>query len=523
MGSASGPLSPTARLTAWLDEAKAALAAHDYSAASLRAETVLLSSVAPAEVRGAALLIAADAAFGAHAYARAARHYEEFVADYGLAAEAAQAELAQGWAELRSGDPARARHTWTQMARRYPVDGLAAQALLLAAHLDVQTGDLSRARRLLDQLLSRYPSGPAASVARLSRSILAVQAGREQDAAQDLQDLLRAGQVCAANDRYVLMSNLSDVDRVGPRWRLTDHECLAPASGGHPLERFAAPFLDGAGGPDTTPSVLHGLVLVGAAAARWTEVQALSSDLVTRFPSYPATAGLLVRIARRAAADQRWPVVRQAYEMILAHYATSMQLAPESWLDYAEALLRTGAPTAAQAQLLASPQVREDDPRRLFLLGQVDETLGHPNEALATYEVLAHTHPEAEWTAEALLPRARLLEVLGRRRQARLLLEKIVKSAPGSMSGEAACRLADSLNADGEKALALTWYLTAAYLNEDSTWGQRAQLGALRTLLATGEVAAADAIYQRMRASQATNPELLSQAREALHGESRGR
>ena len=73
-----------------------------------------------------------------------------------------------------------------------------------------------------------------------------------------------------------------------------------------------------------------------------------------------------------------------------------------------------------------------------------------------------------------------------------------------------------SLTADGQDALAVRWFLTAAYLNPDSTWGQRAQLGAVRGLVATGDRATADAVYRRMEASTATDPDLLGRARAAL-------
>jgi hypothetical protein len=77
-------------------------------------------------------------------------------------------------------------------------------------------------------------------------------------------------------------------------------------------------------------------------------------------------------------------------------------------------------------------------------------------------------------------------------------------------------RLGESLTADGQHALAVRWFLTAAYLNPDSAWGQRAQLGAVRGLVATGDLQTADAIYRRMESSTATDPDLLARARTAL-------
>jgi tetratricopeptide (TPR) repeat protein len=223
--------------------------------------------------------------------------------------------------------------------------------------------------------------------------------------------------------------------------------------------------------------------------------------------------------------DRQWPVVRGTYEQLLARYPSS-QLKLSARLDFAEALVRTGEPALAQTQLAmvaSADRSREQLPRRLFLQGQVDEALGRPQQALAAYEELRRDHPRSEWTAESLLPRARVMEAVGQRQQARVLLEHILKGADGDVYSEAAVRLAENLSADGQHALAVRWFLTAAYLNADSPWGQRAQLGAVQGLLATGDRPAADAIYRRMEASSATDPNLLAKARAALAAPNLGR
>ncbi|MGH7396477.1 MAG: tetratricopeptide repeat protein, partial [Candidatus Rokuibacteriota bacterium] len=133
-----------------------------------------------------------------------------------------------------------------------------------------------------------------------------------------------------------------------------------------------------------------------------------------------------------------------------------------------------------------------------------------------TYERLRRSYPHAEWTAESLLPHARVLQSLGRRPQAQVLLEEVVNGAEGEVFGEAAARLGQILRADGQHASAVKWYLTAAYVAGDSTWGRRALLGALRCLIATGDRPAAEAIYRRLQGSTATEPALLAEAREAL-------
>ena len=84
-------------------------------------------------------------------------------------------------------------------------------------------------------------------------------------------------------------------------------------------------------------------------------------------------------------------------------------------------------------------------------------------------------------------------------------------------------RLGESLAVEGQHALAVRWFLTAAYLNPASVWGQRAQLGAVQGLVATGDRVTADAIYQRMQASGATDPDLLARARDAIEAGHRTR
>lgn len=115
------------------------------------------------------------------------------------------------------------------------------------------------------------------------------------------------------------------------------------------------------------------------------------------------------------------------------------------------------------------------------------------------------------------------MQAVGQQPQARALLEHILKGADGEVYSEAAVLLAESLSADGQHAPAVRWFLTVAYLNADSTWGQRAQLGALQGLLATGDRAAAEAVYRRMQASSATDPDVLGRARDALAAGRAGR
>jgi tetratricopeptide (TPR) repeat protein len=507
-----------------LNQAKADLAVRNYAAAQRAAETVLAGITLPA-LRAQALLVAGEAAYGMGSYGQAAQRYGEFLAKNGHDPEAPQAALTLGWAEARLGQFDRAQQTWSRISRVFPDDERAHLGLLLSAHAAVQSGNLAGARRWLDDLVKRYPVSSSATVGRLSRSIIAVRTGHEKDAAPDLRELIRTRQLCAAKERQSLLRELTRGGADAPLIRVNGHDCQPLAAGSPTLQQFAAPFLTGAGDPETTPAVLHALVRLGTEERLWTDVRVLSTDLLKEYPSYPSIPTLLAGVANQAAVDREWPVVRATYEQLLASYPGS-PLKPTARLDFAESLLRTGDPARAQAQIAqvaSADRSREDAPRRLFLQGQVYETLGRPREALAAYEELRRDHPRSEWTAESQLPRARVMQEVGQRRQARALLEHILKGAQGDVYSEAAVRLAENLEAEGQHAAAVKWFLTAAYLDPESAWGQRAQLGAVEGLIATGDRAAADAIYRRMEASNATDPSLLSKARDALDGRGRGR
>ena len=520
--SAMGPsltASPVSSSTAWtesLEQAKVDLAAREFGRALLRAETVLRQN-APPGVRAGALLLAADSAYGLRAYTRASERYGEFLSMYDLAAEAPQATLALGWAELRLGQVDRARATWAQLARRYPRDGRAPLALLLAAEAANQAGDDRAAKAQIDLLLERYPSSPVAGAARLSRVVLAARQAREEDAARDLRELVQANHACAAQTRRTLLKILTGPGREEPLVRPSHLDCARPTEAAAPLERFAAPLLGGVGDAETTPLVLRGLVGLAAADGLWAEARTLLTRLIDGYQAYPGTSELLTRVAARAAAHHQWPVARDLY-VLRARYHDA-PLDPRAGIEFAEALFHTGALDAARAEL---GRIGEDSgdpqqtPRALFLLAEVTEALGHSRDALAVYERLARDYPGTERASDSLLPRARLLQDMGRTREARPLLEAFVQGADGEPFAEAAFRLAQIRAAGGEPAAAVRWYLTAAATGTTSRWGPRALLGAVQCLAGSGDRAFAEAIYRRLLASDAVEPELLAHARQAI-------
>ncbi|MGH7413042.1 MAG: tetratricopeptide repeat protein [Candidatus Rokuibacteriota bacterium] len=606
-------------MIAELELAKADLASGAFAEAWSRAEAVLRAS-GPPDVRATALIVAGDAAYGMRAYKMAAQRYRKLLSKHRGAPEASHAALALGWAELRLGHREKARRAWTQLARQYPEDPRVPVALVLAAQVSSQAGDAAAARKLLDRVVESHAGSPEAGLGRLSRSILSVRDGRIQEAARDLRVLVQSSRSSVAQERQRFLDGLLTAGAEAGLERelvLTnasrgDEDGQVPAAGARPFERFAAPFLDSARDPEVTLLVLHGLIRTAAEDKAWPDVQGLSNQLVDRFPAYQAAPGLLAWVAERAFSDRQWPIVRVIHEQMIARYPNARS--PKARVDFAEALFRMGAVTEARTELTrfvdAAPRALEA-PRALVLVAEANEVLDQPREALAAYERLRRDYPHAEWTAESLLPHARLLQhAIGREKDARLLLEEAVQRTEGEALGEASFRLARILTAEGEHGRAVDWYmsaayavtedsrwyrpallgagrslqtlnrmqealivyrkvlpstpvgrlaedggsrpapadlvadpepageaayrtaeilfgtgrsedaldmyLTAAYLVPDSPWGRRALVGAVRSLVTTGDRASAGAIYRRLLSSSATEPELLAEARKAL-------
>jgi TolA-binding protein len=332
--------------------------------------------------------------------------------------------------------------------------------------------------------------------------------------------LALSGRPSLPQERRVLLDRLTPAGAfAGPERQLLTVPTGLPSARGSDtaaagtarrLEAFAAPFLDGAGDPETTPRVLHGLAFVAAEDKAWPEVQGLSSRLVDRFPGYPAAPDMLLGVAARAASAQQWPIVRSSYERALA-LNRSAALPPPAQLNFAEALVRTDAPAQAQVQLSrfldVAPQ-GEDAPHALYLLAEVDEALERPAEALAAYDRLRRDYPRSEWTAESLLPHARLLQhAIGRQQEARALLEEAVQGMQGEARTEAVFRLAQLLTASGEHEQAVDLYMSAAYgTGQSSQWYRPALLGAGRSLATLNRTLAAEAVYRNLLPSNPIGP-----------------
>ena len=505
------PAAPDGRLAARLDRARAELAAGAFNDAQASAEAVMRAAPTPSRTRATALTLAGDAAYGIGAYRTAAARYGEALRANQSSAEAAHAGFALGWSQIRIGRHEQARHTWQLVSHQFPDDPGAPIALVQAGELAAQGGDLPLAQRLLDRVLERYPTGPEAELARLGRSLVAARTGRMADAVADLRPLVYSGRPSLAQERGALLEMLATAgsrDRRRVEMRLMGHyepamaggASAAPSSGsGGPWERFAARFLDRGGDASTSPRVLHALLLGAAEDQAWPEAEALAGRLLDRFPGYAGAPALLASLGDRAASAQRWATARSSYER-LAALDRRGSLSPESRVNFAEALVRTGAASPARTQLRAALDgpPAGSPPRALRLLAEVDETLGEPTAALAAYEQLRRDYPR-EWSDSAL-PHARaLLQLGGKEPEARALLEEIVPQAQGEARSEASFRLGQLVAADGEHDQAVDLFMSAAYgMDEPSRWSRQALLAVGRALVALHRTDAAVAVYRTL-------------------------
>ena len=556
-GGSAGPAA-TARST-WesaLAAARTELSQQNYLTAQQKAEALLRAGI-PADVRAGALLVAADAASALRSYDVAIARYGELLADHRGGPQPERARLALGWAQLRQGHREQARGSWVAVADTQPADALAPLALVLAAEVAGQAGDAAGTQRLLDRVLGQYPATPYAGIARLTRSAVALQRGQQEAALRDLDEVVRTNGIAALEERRRLGEALATP---GFPPVLTPALVRRAPDDGDPLERFVTQVLDRRR-HDATPYTVHGLVLLAAANRGWSDVltATLARRLLEDFPSYAAAPALLARVATTAAADGQWPVARPAWQTLLARAPAAV--APSARVTFAEALYRGGS--AAEAREIAQTVAtgREEAPRALRLLADIHEAggdgerarlvlrrlvevatgevaaeaayrlgqslraAGQPAAAVEWYLTAAYVPGGGRWVPPALLGAGAALAANNETKEALAAYRKLLRPRPGAeaaadreIKGEAAYRAGEILAGAGLHGDALAMFTTSANLTAGLRAERRALVGVLRCLVATGDRAGAETIYRRLRSAGAAEPELLAQARAALHG-----
>ena len=523
----------------------------------------------PAEIRAAALVLGGEAAYWARDYAQAAQAYGTFLANHGSYPQAPVAGLALGWAELRGGKPDAARQRWTRFAQQSQSDPRAPEALVLAADLAGRAGDWADAQTLLDQVVDRYPNSPYAEVATLNRSILAVRGGRAADALPELGRLVQRGSVSpyvsrarvtrgaallatgkpadAERDFQAALSlgetgiahlGLGSAHAARQQWDAAIRDFTNARDAGGPVtaaasyglaavlfnqrktaefKQIATPLVAGPADPVTTPRLIHGLAVVAAEEKRWPDARTLTLRLVDQYPKYPGTPAALSTLAAAGAQGEEWTLSRDMYAKLGERYPDSAA-GTGNRLDYAEALLRTGA--AAEAKRTLEPATggtgQAQSPRAAMLMAEAQEATGDRAGALDAYARAVASAANPKEKAVGLLGQGRLLAADGKWNDARPLLEQALDAAEGSMASEAAYRLGEGYRATGKTQDAADMYLTAAYLGDDSPWSRRALVAAGNAFAALKQKDAAVIVYRKVLAMSGVEPELTEAARKGL-------
>ena len=120
-------------------------------------------------------------------------------------------------------------------------------------------------------------------------------------------------------------------------------------------------------------------------------------------------------------------------------------------LDYAEALVRTGAVAEARTRLQAfvdtSPAQDPALPRALLLLGRSYETAGDQAQALDLYARVTRDYPA--WEGAATLGQARVAMIDGKWAEAQPLFERALSASDVQVATEAAYRLGEGYRGAG--------------------------------------------------------------------------
>jgi TolA-binding protein len=565
----NAPGSPALGAYATLRLAQLDFETREFVQARDAARKLQTDTAVPVEIRAAALVLGGEAAYWARDYPHAVAAYTSFLSNHPSYPQAPVASVALGWAELRAGKPDAARQRWAAFAQRSQSDPRAPEALVLAADLAGRAGDWAGAQALLDQVVDRYPNSPYAEVATLNRAILAVRGGRAADALPELGRLVQRGSVSpyvgraratrgaallatgkpadAERDFQSALSlgetgiaylGLGSADFARQQWDAAIRDLGNARDAGGPIgaaasyglaavlfnqrktaefKQMAAPLVAGPADPSTTPRLIHGLAAVAAEEKRWPDARTLTLRLVDQYPKYPGTPAALASLAAAAAQGEEWTLSRDMYAKLGERYPDASTTGNR--LDYAEALLRTGAAAEARRTLepgAAGAAGQAQSPRAAMLMAEAQEATGDRAGALDAYARAVASAATPREKAVGLLGQGRLLAADGKWNEARPLLEQALDVAEGPMASEAAYRLGEGYRATGKTQDAADMYLTAAYLGGDSPWSRRALVAAGSAFATLKQKDAAVIVYRKVLAMPGVEPELTEAARKGL-------
>ncbi|MBI2218816.1 MAG: tetratricopeptide repeat protein [Candidatus Rokubacteria bacterium] len=531
--------------------------------------TTLLSTVLAPETRITGLLLQGEAAYHAGRYAVADGAYLRALVEFPKHPQTPLVRLSLAWVALRQDKPEEARRLFLEFARLIPDHPHAADALVLASELAIDAGELDTARAELDRIIAGHPMHPRTEFARLNRAILMVRQGDFAQALPALRDWIRRapfppllGRAHAALGTALLAANkpaeaakhFTAAKREGSgavaslglgaaalaqgrpeeaARALTDArdngtaDIAATAEYGLAVAAFAkgrvrefkAPALAALHAAPTSPMaprLLYVLTGIAVEDKDWSAALDHARALATKFSDDEAADDALERIGSAASEARAWPVVHDAYSLLRQRYPGS-PFVPAARVLLAQALLETGRPDDARRELeqltASSPPA---DARPWMLLARARETTGDRRGAVEAYSRAAKEGKGAELMRDALLGQARLLVAEKRWDQARAVLDRLLKSPEQDLVLEAAFSIGETYRAEGDAIAATEYYMTAAYLAPDSTFGQRALLAAAQTFAAANHTGAAATVYKKLLAQAGVPSDLAAAARQGL-------
>jgi TolA-binding protein len=258
---------------------------------------------------------------------------------------------------------------------------------------------------------------------------------------------------------------------------------------------------------------------------------------LTRFvdttPRAPESARALYLLAKVSEAVDHPSEALAAYEHLRRDFPRT-EWATQSLLPHAR-LLQQADGRQKQARALLEDIVQRTHGEELaeasFRLAQVLAAEGAHPRAVDWYMAAAYgTADRSRWYRPALLGAGRSLSALKRSSAALAVYRNVLPSPPigpiprdgrpapqliaqveePALVAEAAYQIAEIARAAGRHDEAADMYLTAAALAPGSQG--RALMGAVRSLVALGDQASAEAVFRRLAESSGEEPEILTQA-----------
>jgi TolA-binding protein len=530
----------------------------------------LLGGLTTPELRAAALVLQGEAAYQTGDYASAATAYRRLMVEFPEHPQAAAAQLALAWTTLRRGQRDAAAEQFREFARAQPKHPGAVDALELAAELALAAGNFEGGRELLERIISVHGSHPRAEFARLNRAFLDARTGQAAAAQRDLRDWISrapfpplVGRAHAALGAVLLATGKpADASREFQRAEkegLTDFAKLGAAAvalAQDKLDDAVRDFTEArdVGTPAISGAAAYGLAVVayqrsarndfkpaalaalkaaprGPLAPRllyamtglavedkdWPEALALARGLVTDFPDDDAADDGLFRVGAGAASVSAWREAAAAFALLRQRYPQS-PFVEDSRVTFAEAQLEAGQVDEGRRALedfvVAAPGDARA-PRAWLALGRAREAAGDRPGALEAFGRAGRYGAAVSWNRESLLAYARALTAERRWDEARVALERLLRSAEAGVAGEGAAGIGQTWEGQGDSLAAAEYYLTAAYLAPESPTGRRALLAAARSLAAKQPEAAA-ILYRKLLAQANVPADLADAARRGL-------